>query len=232
MLLIFVLAIYYSPWLRVKEVQILTDNGVQLPSAVREHLEDLRREPIFSRAINRQVRSLATSRADIVDLSCGRGLPSTLRCQVSFRVPKLLWQRNGQQWLVDETGLAYERATGENPELITVEDQSTGQLTAPVGVVSREVIEGYWEVKNSLAVRNIRLEKVIVGDALYHFRPQVRQWQLLYGGVANDQVLDLHFSLNHSLDNQLASLFTLLTQKGTAIIDRVDLRVPGSIYYH
>lgn len=231
-LLILAAGLYYSPMFSVKEVQILSGDGLELPLPVKDQLQRLRSQPIFSPAINRLVRSLTSSRSDLVYLNCQRGLPSTLRCQVGLRAAKLIWERNGQRLLVDETGLAYQMSETEAPELIIVEDQSTSPVILPASVASREVISSYRLVRDRLAAQNIRLEKVIVEDALYHFRARVSQPSPTNGPTAPARALEIRLSLNHSLDNQLATLVALLNQKGAAVIDRIDLRVPGYVYYH
>jgi len=222
--------LYYSPLLAVKEIYYLGDRD----QGTIERLEQLKQVPILSKRIGMVVGELLSKDLTLKELSCRRGLPQTLKCQIEKRKPVAIWKAANKNFLVDENGLAYTEVANSPVEGTSLEIEDRGNIPVEVGtfVLSRQILEKYQYIVNKLASNDLVVNRLILADATLYQVDAVVAPGPNYAGLLNKTIqLTVKFNLTNSLENQLASLLATLQSNGTQITERIDLRVNGIVYF-
>lgn len=214
------------PVFRIKHVAIEGADNAQLQT----DLQALVGQSIFSRKIGQVTEHWLHTEGSLAILSCHKGLPSSLSCRAALRQPSLIWQQSGKEFLVDKDGVLYAEK-GPGPLTVpVVQDQigSTNQLGT--NVASTEVIEQITRLKKTLEEQGIVISRFFITDSLY-------QVGVIIGGYKNTdnqpvtKELTALFASTQPIDAQAKVLRILLRERGGQITTRIDLRIPGYVYY-
>jgi hypothetical protein len=216
------------PYFRIQQVDV---KGTTDQTTVSQ-LKDLAGRSIFSSQVTELPNRLLASNLNLSSADCRRGLPNYLGCQVSMRQPALIWRQNNQDYWVDENGLIYSRRAADTPTGPIIEDQSTHPVQIGDSVASRQLVEQYRQLVDLLAHQNLTVEKVVVNDSVYQLSVVISNFQNLSNPPSPASQLTVRMVIHRSLENQVAALIATLQQKGSAITQQVDVRVPDYVYFH
>jgi|GEM_PF-1388669 len=222
--------LYFSPLLAVQEINISGDQD----EATINQLKQLQSVPILSRRIGSLVHEIRSSSLALTDVSCRRGLPHTLNCQIEQRKAMAIWVVGTNRYLIDESGLIYADVTNTTVSDIGIEIDDLGNIPVKVGdfVLSRQIIGEYGRIVGDLTANNLTASKFILTDAtLYQVDVLMLPAPKYSGTLAKTAQLTVKFNLTNSVENQLATLLAILQAHGAEITERIDLRVNGTVYY-
>lgn len=205
------------PFFQLKEVELVGSSNEELS----RELQSLAGHSIFSGYVSRKIDQLKLDHPSIEVLSCKRGIPDSLNCQVTYRTPQVIWQVAGQSFLVDKHGIVYGEKLSEFPELMVVEDPLNQNVNVGDLVASQEVIESLKNLRNLLNGRQVVSQQFVLSESLYQVAVKITH---------NGQPVSALFLLTASLEGQVESLVTTLGQKGESVKERIDLRVPGYVF--
>lgn len=223
---IFTVAIYRAPYFSIKTISVSGDSDDRVAS----WLEALKGRSIFSREVSTLTRRITNQNLFVNSLTCSRGLPDSLRCFLGKRTVGLVWQKQARSYLVDENGLVF----AENPGLtgkVIVDDQTAAPVDLGSRVASSELISSYRQIAAKLQPEGLTCERIVIPETLLQVNAVVGP---VAGGskpISLTKPITVMFNLAYSLDDQVRALVELLGQRGSAITERVDLRVAGKIYY-
>jgi len=199
--------------IRTVEINELNDSDVTLV------LRQLVGQSLFSRNVSATVHHIEETNVTISQLNCQRGIPHSLHCQVSYRQPVLLWKAGDTYFAVDASGLVFSQSPSPTSGLTIVEDQRSQHVALNQIVLSSGAIEAYQKLATLLQAKGIIVKNLFVNESLYQI-----------GAVLADNRTAL-FVIHYPLDTQVALLAQILQEKNNEIEQRIDLRVPGYIYY-
>lgn len=221
------LFLYYSPYLSVKEINYSGDEN----KLARDKLNSLLDAPILSRRIGSVVSGAMSQDLSLQSVTCQRGLPHTLNCQIKQREELAMWVTGEDSYLVDENGFVFARNENESGTLV-VYDQTNLPVKIGDFVLSRQVLEKYQQIVANLKAHQLSVVRLILTDATVYQVDVLIVALPEYGGTLSHELqLTLKFNLTNSLENQLSALFSTLEVHGSEITNRVDLRVAGTVYY-
>ncbi len=227
-LLVVVIAFYLVgrlPIFHIKEVTLSGDTS----EAVVNELDALKGKSLFSRFVIETTERLEAANPSVKDLSCSRGIPSTLRCQLSLRQASIGWKKDGVIYLVDQSGYAF-KEQGDTAVPLIVEDKGAQPVKAGQVVASREVVDVYLSLIKQLQERGYQLGTFSIAESLYQVNVAVTgntsaDWQWTPATP-----ITLLMVTNYPLSAQIDAATQLLKTKSSAISERVDVRVPGYAY--
>lgn len=213
------------PVFTIKEVNVQgTDD-----QAIIADLESIKGRSIFSQFITATAEQVKAKNIAIAELKCQRGIPDSIRCQVSMRQPALIWRQNNQGWLVDTSGFVYAGDAG-TPGLVTVEDRGPSEIKIGQTVTSQELVTSYQNLLKGLADDGYAVTTAFITESLYQVSVVVTgngQPELAW---TPPQPITVLFVTTYSLEAQRQALRQVVIDKKATITERVDLRVPGYAY--
>ena len=208
----FIFGLSYVPAFRIKNVQVDTDNP-QIVNA----LDSLNGQFLFGSSTDHEVNTLIQSNLTINNLYCKKGIPSSLKCFVTFREPLLTWQAKDKYLLVDKNGLAYQQVSAPNDKILLVQDMiKDGNVGDKV--ISPQVIDTYKSLVDLLKTKSLLVSRLMINDTTFQ----------VDAALSNGKTA--RFNITGSLQGQVDTLSSLLTEHPDLAKTVIDLRVPNSIY--
>lgn len=222
-----IVAIYRMPYFSIRNITLDGDKDER----VTLWLDALKGKSIFSREVTNLTQRIENQNLFVRGLSCSRGLPDSLRCNLQNRSVGLVWKKQDKIYLVDDGGLVFAESQAI-PGKIIVEDLTAVPTQLGSRVASREIVTDYQQIAAKLSSYGITTDKIVMPDTLL----QVSVVIFSSGSVGSPPIvlakpLTVMFNLAYSIDDQISSLMEILKQKGSVVTERVDLRVAGYIYY-
>lgn len=227
-LLLAIIGIYvffHLPYFSIKTVQVVGTSDADTHSK----LESLKGMSIFSQEVGRRVEQIKNENLTIADLQCSRGVPDTLRCNVSNRQPSILWKQGDKIYLVENNGFIYGNKVEDSSTLV-IEDKTTEPLGLGKTVASSDIIKAYHDIYKELTDRGFIVANLYVADTLYQVGAVVS------GNSAADVNWHPKTSINfllvtsYPINTQADILLATVKSKSDKISERVDVRVPGYVY--
>lgn len=214
------------PLFQVKSVTISGITNAEL----RAEIEAFNGKSIFSSQIGRTTSKWLSRDPSLAELICRRGLPDSVTCTGKTRTGVLVWKRNGAEYWVDADGRAFAARNPAEPASLVIEDR-VGEVGVGVDVASREIVDTYIRLQQRLSERAIVVKNIVVADALYQPTVVISAFPGPNAVTVQKEITAL-FVATESVDAQVKTLVSLLGSRGQLVADRVDVRVPGYIYYH
>lgn len=213
------------PIFRVSSVEV--DGEISAES--NRQLTGLVGQSIFSGRIEETTKSILNSDSTIGSLNCARSIPAKLLCKAEARKGVLTWNANGKSYLIDSYGVAFE---GEaNSELLTVEDSTSAELKVGDLVISSSTIEGLQSMAAQLSEKEFKLDKILVSTSLYQFEAVISGRTKIELPFPTKSPITVAMTTSYPTSAQVKVLEQLVAQRSPEIAGRVDLRVPGNVYY-
>lgn len=201
-----------------------TDNPVIVTA-----LEDFKGRSIFSQFIGLTVNEVRAKNIEIELLVCNRGIPDTIRCQVTMRQPALVWRHNNQGWLVDGKGFVFAADTGSQG-LVIIEDRGPTAVNIGQTVTSQELVAAYQSLLNGLTTEGYGVTTAYVTESLYQISVIVTGNTTPELAWTPPQPITVLFVTTYSLEAERQALRQIIIDKKATITERIDLRVPGYAY--
>lgn len=214
------------PFFQIKSV---TAEGVTSTELTAD-LQALVGHSIFSSQITRVTNRWLSRDQSLESLVCRRGIPNTVRCSATNRTGVMVWRQGGAEFWVDQNGRAFALRAATEPAPLVVEDQGVA-VKLGGNVASREIVDVFLRLHQRLAERSIAVKHFFVADVLYQPGAVITSFPV--NGQTNlEKELTAVFAVTESIESQVRTLSSLLASRGTQIQTRIDLRVPGYVYYH
>lgn len=214
--------------LPVFQIKTVTINGLTNAELIGE-LEALKGKSIFSNQINRTTTKWLNHDQSLSGLACRRGIPDAITCTGKNREGVLIWKQGEKEYWVDGVGRVFASRQASDPTALVVEDRA-GEVRVGDDVASQEIVDTYVRLHQRLSERSITIKNFFVADALYQPSVIISAFPGPGGGVIQKDIT-IQFAATESIDAQVKTLASLLGQRGERVAERIDLRVPGYVYY-
>lgn len=228
-LLVISAVIYFIGRLPVFRVEVVQVEGTDNQTII-DQLSTSKGQPIFSKAVRRNVDRLIAENLQIDELNCRRGIPDTLRCQVSLRVPAIVWRHGGKDWLVDQNGFVYGEKPVGQPIPVAIEDRGPTAVTLGTTVASSEIVSLYQKIHQQLTAKGLVVSNIFISESLYQVGVTLTSSTNPELPFAAKSPISVLMVTSYPVESQVATLVELLKTKQDQITERVDLRVPGYAY--
>lgn len=217
---------YFLTRLPVFQVKTIALEGSDDAALIAE-LDSLKGRSILSAGVTEKVQEVGAAHPELGELSCIKGIPNTLRCAATVRQAQLGWLTNGQVFLLDQYGIAFQQTA--TPAVPVVEDRKNVAVALGDQPISSEVLIIYQDIKTRLAESGYTIEKFFVNTSVLHAGVIVASRSPGLPFPAHP--IEVEFSLSYPVSIQISTLNKLLESKSGQIGSRVDLRTPGYLYY-
>ncbi len=212
------------------QIQTVTVDGSSNPELAAE-LQELVGHSIFTSQISRVTNRWLGRDQSLATFVCRRGVPNSVRCSVALRQGVLVWRQGTSEFWVDENGRAFASRQADQPSPLIVEDRLTKVVNLGDDVASREIIDVLIRLQQELGKRSIVVRHFFINDVLYQPGALVTAFPLANQSVVQKEV-SVIFTATETVTGQVRILTSLLAERGEKIDSRIDLRVPGYVYYH
>lgn len=214
--LLFVLWLFFVS--NTFDVATVTLSGTDAASA-RVYSETLKGQNIFLLNTLTVEAALRKAYPPIGSVTIVRGLPSTIKLDVTLRQPQLRWRVKDTVSILDSTGEVFDQGNKtEYAVLPEVSDLSGIQVSLGQPVVSPSFIE---------------FIKTITKESPNHLKKNVTRFEVAETTLLVDAVLEgdirVRLALNRPIEEQLKGASAIMAAHGDA--KTIDVRVPGWGYW-
>jgi len=228
-ILIFIVALWLVARLPIFSISQIEVVGSSDPS-VTEELNVLKGRSIFSRLISETTTHLLTHDLTLQSLTCSRGLPHTLRCQVTLRSAAIGWKRGDTTYVLDQNGLVFALQSDRFPVSLVIEDRGTSPVEVGKVVASNEAITAYQSISSALQEKGFALSTLFINDTLYQISVVTSSNNQPEVNWTPKQPVTVLMVINYPINDQVAALLQAVKDKKDKITSQVDVRVPGYVY--
>lgn len=197
-------------------------------------IEELSGQSIFSRNVSRLQERLPAQYYSIAQATCRRGIPSTLRCEVTLRQPGMIWKTADEQFLVDNQGVVYSKVIStigaDQRVLMTVEDGRGLKVELGDKIATSEILTSMNEALTAFNTQGYTTGSVLIDDAYYQFRVNLIS-RSDGGPFPTFSPLPVLMTSSYPITSQVNATVEILKTKSSAITQYLDLRVPGYAYF-
>lgn len=164
-------------------------------------------------------KQITTQYPNVGEINIVRGIPNTIKIKISEYEPKIIWQTNGKNYLVNDEGRAF-RQISEDFELPSVIDDKDLAIEVNQQVVSRTFIDFVTNFNKKM------LEDL--DTQILYFKIESTIFQ---ANAYTNKGWYLKLDTTRSPDDQIGALKELLKEHQSEINQYADLRVEGKVYY-
>lgn len=220
------LALTRLPVFQISSIELIGN----VSAATKEKIESLRGTTIFSDEVSRVVSGLRATDPLLADLQCSRGLPATLRCSASSREAAFIWKSGDRQFLLDRSGFIFAPASGES--LLTIEDNKKQPAEIGQRITTEEVLDGYRGLTEALRAASFTVRQFSIDESFYQLTAHVTGRTDTAKPFPPIPELRIVMTTTYPFPEQIAVVVSLLEGRAPMIRERVDVRVPGNVYYY
>jgi cell division septal protein FtsQ len=205
-----------SPVFKIQNIEV---KGT-LPDEAQTYLDGFKGQNIFLIKSSNIADALKTKYPEYLDVSVYKGIPNVLKITFDERDAVLVWQTGSQNYLVDDTGLAFKKLeTLENNSLPVVVDAKNIVLTIPSQVVTENFIKFVTDAKVKIKDAGLTLKQFEINETFFQV------------DAVTDTGLKIKFDISRTLTDQMDAFNKVYGEHKADIKQYIDLRVPGKVYY-
>ena len=207
--------LFYSEVFKIKNI-IIENSPNQLAT---ERIEKFKGTNIILFSTAKFRKELEADFPELKKVEIIRGLPDTLKIAFQERLPAIVWQAGGKNYLVDRLGQIYQEST-EMSNLPVVKDNKNLGVSLDQTVATENFINFVIELNNSFPQE--------IGFKITHFEINETIFQI---DAITDQGWKIIFDTTRKASDQLADLKQFLADHKDEVKEYVDVRVAGRAYY-
>lgn len=191
---------------------------------VNQALNALKGKNILLLSTTQLESTLPHQQSSIAALHLIKGLPDTLRVNVTVRQPQLRWQSRDTQAFLDDAGIVFSLDPAPSPAALDglplVADPKAQPIVLGQPFVTPSFVQFVRKLHQNFHDRvHLDFASLAVGETTREL------------DVTTNNHLTIRFDTTRSLDPQLTTLAAVLSTYGSAIHESVDLRVEGRAFY-
>lgn len=194
-----------------------------------DRLKQLVGQSIFSNKINFVIDSVLSADSTISEINCVKSIPSTLNCQIEARVGEFIWNTQEKKYLIDKQGYVFKSASNEKLKVIT--DRKSKDVVLGELVISPETLTTFSDLLKQLSAASIKVDQLFIDESFYQF-------EVILTGRVDKKLpfpkklpINVLLTTSYPISSQVKVLTQLLSEHSEKITKRIDLRVPGNVYY-
>lgn len=221
LILFFLWWILFSNFFKVKDIII---EGSLNPE-VQSEIESFRNKNILTFVLGNTEKKLAEKQSSIKEINILRGIPDTLKINVTVRTPIISWKAGNKTYLVDEEGIAFEMGEGqvvneEGKKIPLVIDSNNMSINPASKIVTSNFVTFISNlVRLAPEKAGININEIRIGETTFNIEADT------------DKGYRLRMDTARSAEVQLDVLKKIIDQYQDQIHEYVDLRVEGRVYY-
>lgn len=211
------------PFFQIKHVDVRNSPSI----AITELAQSLIGQSIFSNKIQTLARKALEEYPILESFSCTRGLPATVRCEAKAREARFVWKTGDKSYLLDKSGYIFTEFTNE--KLPILEDRAGKAVSIGEEVTSEETVAAYDQLVALLLKDGITVSQLFITESFYQFGAVIsaRADKTFPGSP-----ITVLFTTSYPVESQVTVLSKVLDERSAQIKERIDLRVPGNVYFY
>lgn len=206
--------LFYSPIFIIKKIEIIGPVEGKLSNL----LDKLNNQNLFL-VNSRSIKSdLLLTNPEFLNIEVLKGIPNTIRIKFQERQPKIIWQSNGQKFLIDENGILFKELKTDLSLPLVVDSQNVNvKILTPVA--SKNFIDFVTRVNTRIINYGLKISEYRVNETTFQV------------DAVTDKGFRIIFDTTKSESDQLESFDKVYKEYKNDIKEYVDLRVNGWVYY-
>lgn len=205
--------IFFSSFFMVKSLEIEGNKLVKTATIEKAFSTD---ENIFLYPIDKITTEIIKKYPEISSINVYRGLPNTIKIEISEYQPRIYWIRGGVKGLVNENGIYYYQTEENNKtaELIKVIEQVQSNLNIGNRVATPSFIAFIEKVKAGFSdYKNLTFDHIEIDASSFDIVVKTKE---------NINVL---MTTDNDVDRQLSYLKLILEKRRNKVTKKIDVRI-------
>lgn len=208
----------FSSFFNVKEIKI---DGIKISSEPVIKSKLIYKGNIFLYPINKVVLAIQKSDPAIRKAKIYRGLPNTIKVEITEYQPELIWQRNNLLGLVSQEGVFFKniKEKSQFEKLPVVQEQISGEISLGNVVAPPSFVEFVRGVKSGFfEIDNLTFDHLELGETSFNLI------------VKTKENIDIWLSSDEDLNRQISYLKQVMEKRRDKITKKIDVRIPRWVY--
>ncbi|EKD56781.1 MAG: hypothetical protein ACD_58C00093G0004 [uncultured bacterium] len=218
---IFLWWVFGSGFFKVKEIIIKGS----LNAEVQSEIESFKGKNILTFVLGNTEEKLAQKQSSIKEINILRGIPNTLKIDVTVRKPIFSWKSQDKTYLVDDGGIAFLEGDGvvvneEGTKLSLLADTNNMPVEPSKQIVTKEFVSFINDlIKYAPEKSGVNIGEMRIFETTFELEADT------------DQGYKIKLDTTRNVVTQLEVLKKIVDQYRNQIKEYVDLRVEGRVYY-
>jgi len=210
----------YSSFFNIEDVVVEGTRGVN-PDEVKSIVDSYRssEDNLFKFPVEKVENDITSKFTQVGKVNVTRGVPKTIKVEISERDGFLIWQTQGKNYIVDKTGVAFKEAI-ETFSLPVVVDEQNKAVKLGDKILTKNFVKFITSVNANLEKKTkTKIKKIIVKESTFELQ------------VITDKGWKVIFDTARSADDQINDMVIVLPYTKNKIHEYLDLRVENWAYY-
>jgi len=207
--------IFLAPWFKIKNIEIIGSPT----DGIRSELDSLKGHNIFLFSTSKIEKKIINENSNFSGVKIYRGIPDTIRVSFDDRQPKIVWQSQGKNYLVDENAIAYKEVSLDGNKLPVVVDAGNLAVSLPSLIATNNFLDSIQSTNEELSKLKIHIINYEVGETTFQFSAVI------------DNNVKIIFNTLRPISDQIEAFKKVYDQHKNDIKQYIDLRVEGRVYY-
>jgi len=210
-----------SSYLKIKNIEITGSINTE----IKNKIDEFYGKNVLLFRPGKIKEDLMKEQSSIEDVEIIRGIPDTLKVQISVRTPAISWKSQNKVYFIDSDGYIFELQSQDeylqgDKKLPQIEDTKNIPIELGTKAATPDFIEFILEVNQKLPSDfNIKVNNIKVAETTFQIE------------IETDQGFRIIMNTMGNLENQIKALKKVLDEKRQDIKEYVDLRIEGRVYY-
>lgn len=206
--------IFFSPVFKIKSIEVVGSPSDE----VKQKLDALKGKNIFSIPAKPLEDDIIAHNQNYLSVDVFRGIPDTVKVKFQDREAKIIWNTQGQRYLVDKNAILFKELEGSS-DLPIIVDTNNLAVTIPEQVASANFIDFVKSANAALNQTNIVVTEFQIKETTFQI------------DAVTDKNFRIIFDTLRPLSEQMDAFKIVYEKNSSNIKEYIDLRVEGFVYF-
>lgn len=204
---------FFSPVFQIKNIEIVGSPSDE----VRQKLDALKNTNIFSFHAKQLEQEIIAKNQNYLAVKVYRGLPDTVRVKFQDREAKIIWQTQGQRYLVDKDAILFQKSEGIS-DLPIVVDTRNLDIKIPTQIATANFVDFVKSAHAEINQSNLVIQQFQINETTFQLEAITEGFKIIFNTL-------------RPLSEQIDAFRTVYEKNQDEIKEYIDLRVEGWVYY-
>lgn len=210
--------LFYGDFFKIKNIEVSGD----INESIQSEIQMFKNQNILLFVVGQKDKELAAKQTSIDQINIIKGIPDTLKIEVSIRKPVIRWKSKDKEYFIDQEGVIFELSNpNENDKLKPlIIDSKNLEVSLGKKIVSNDFIDFIVKINSQLPEKTSKkIQEIKINDTTLDIEVQF------------DNSYKVFLSSINNADNQIYLLQKVIEKHDSEIKEYIDLRVDKRAYY-
>lgn len=204
---------FFSPLFQIKNIEIVGSPSDE----VRQKLDALKGTNIFSFHSKKLEQEIIAKNQNYLAVKVYRGLPDTVRVKFQDREARIIWQTQGQRYLVDKDAILFQKTEGISDFPIVIDARNL-DVEIPSQIATANFVDFVKSAAAEINQSNIVIQEFQINETTFQLEAVTEGFKIIFNTL-------------RPLSEQIDAFRTVYEKSQDQIKEYIDLRIEGWVYY-